>query len=891
MNLKRLVFSLLFIGFFAGITQAQGSKLKRAKSYMEKLNYTGAIELYNQILEKNDNSEAKINLAACYLKVNDPVNAEYWYGQVVRLPEAEPIHRLYYGQMLQRNGKCDLAKEWYEKYVEEVPDDLRGQYLVKACDYEDELMTKNAGIYEITHLDINSNLDDFSPAIYGDGLVFASERDRGTAVKREHCWTGNPFNELYYVDLNATEGSGDEGNVCTTYAPGNPDKFSKDLNSKFHDAAVSFSEDEQQIFFTRNNYLGGKTGKSDDGIIKLKVYSATVSGENDFKNVEGLPFNSDEYSVAHPTLTPDGNRLFFASDMPGGFGGMDLYVSEQENGRWGPPLNLGPSVNTEGNEIFPFYQKDKRLYFSSDGQIGLGGLDIYYMDDKDDGEWGMIENMGYPINTISDDFGVVFNDEGVSGFFSSDRDGGSGRDDIYSFCKTASPVELLVYDEETKEPIQGAEVINDCTGIAHTTGADGKVILDMKMNECCNFAASKEEYEDNTKQGCTTDITLGERVFVEIPLNRAAKFELEGVVYDSSTGLPLEGALVTLVNDCEGEDPDPITTDASGRYYFELDKECCYTVKASKENYFGSPIEDQCTTGLTEPTTLKADLNLQPATTTAVNGSTPIDQPYYSENGDIIPVDDPRHPDYGTRGGVVTDYPSSSLPCDIYKDTDRGMFIDRSTNEPFDGECGGTTYRNGVAGGSSYTSTSTTDYTPSSSSGGTTTTVFNKETGTSSTVFEPGPTEYADNNVGYLLHIYYDFDQSYVRPESEEELQKLCTMMANNSDLVVEIASHTDSRGSNSYNNRLSQRRAESVVRWLCSNCDIDKERLIPRGYGEDKNVNDCANNVPCSEQEHQLNRRTEFRVIGCLSCYDKEAKLSQPKNNPRLDPCEGCPF
>ena len=869
---KRMMFAVFLALFSISVTSAQ-SKLKQARKYMDKLNYIGAIELYNKVLEKNDYAEAKINLAECYRKVNDPENAEYWYGQVVRLPEAEPVHKLFYGQMLQRNGKCDLAKEWYEMYVREVPDDLRGQFLVKACDYEDELMTKNAGIYEINHLEINSNLDDFSPVIYKDGVVFASERDKGSSVKREHCWTGNPFLELYHVDAEKSQ-----TDVCISYEFKKPKKFSNRLNSKFHDAAVSFSDDEQTLFFTRNNFLNGKTGKDDDGIVKLKVYSAKANGDN-WGDLEGLPFNSDEYSVAHPTVTPDGNRLFFASDMPGGFGGMDLYVSEQESGRWGPPQNLGPMVNTEGNEIFPYYQKTGKLFFSSDGQIGLGGLDIYQMEDKDNGEWGMIENLGYPINTISDDFGIVFNDEGTNGFFSSDREGGAGRDDIYSFCKTSSPVEIYVFDAETEEPIAGASVINDCTGNTLTTGEDGKVTIDMKMNECCNFLASMESYTDNEKEGCTTNINIGDPVFVEIPLSKESEFEIEGIVYDQGTGLPLDGAMVTLTNDCDETEEETLVTDATGKYYFKLKEDCCYKVKASKSGYFGNPVDGQCTRGLTEATTLQANLNLAP---TVVNDV--IGDPNETITRDPLNPNDPKNP-------LTPD----GLPCNVYKDVTRGMYIDANTGEPADGPCGGLTYKGGEClncGTDTYVGTPSTDPTTTGSYSPNTAGAYNKETGvTSSPTFESSGTTYGDNSAAYLLHIYYDFDQSYIRDESESELQKLCTMMKENSDLIVEIASHTDSRGSNTYNRRLSQRRAESVVRWLCD-CGIEKERLIPRGYGETKNVNQCANSVPCSEKEHQLNRRTEFRVIGCLSCLEQqETQLSQPKSDPRVDECVGCPF
>ena len=836
MNFTRMIFACLICCLATSGIYAQGAKLKRASMYMESLNYVGAIDLYNQILEKDDVGEAKINLAECYRKVNDSENAEYWYGQVVRIPEAEPVHKLYYGQMLQRNGKCDLAKEWYEQYVDEVPDDLRGQYLVKACDYEDELMTKNAGIYEITHLDINSNLDDFSPAFYGDGIVFSSERDKGSAVKREHCWTGNPFLELHYVDADNTAAEGE----CGAYEFGKVEKFSDRLNSKFHDAAVTFSDDESQIFFTRNNVSEGKVGKSDDGIVKLKVFYATGSDGN-WSKLEGLPFNSDEYSVAHPSLGPGGNMLYFSSDMPGGFGGMDLYVSEQEGGRWGPPINLGPSINTEGNEIFPSYH-DERLYFSSDGQIGLGGLDIYYMQDLGEGEFGSIENIGYPLNTIDDDFGLVFNEDGTKGFFSSDRDGGNGRDDIYSFCKMAAPVEIYVYDADTEEPIEGATVINDCTGNTLTTGEDGRVTIDMKVPECCTFSASMEEYLDNEKEGCTE--TIGEKIFVEIPLSKETQFDLEGIVFDQSTGLPLEGAEVILENDCDKENPESLVTDASGRYYFKLEPDCCYKVKATKEGYFGNPVDNQCTKDLTEPTTLQTNLNLQPTSV-----STTTDQ--VINNGTTT---------YPGETGTVT---SSGPPTGIYKDGGTGLYMDSATGLPAEGTHNGTTYSKGTMEGGNVNDT-----------------------------YVPSGTVYSDGNLGYLLHIYYDFDQSYIRSESESELRKLCQMMNENPDLVVEIASHTDSRGSDSYNRRLSQRRAEAAVRWMCKNCGIERDRLIPRGYGETKNVNQCANSIPCSEQEHQMNRRTEFRVIGCKSCWDNpENTLSKPNENTQVDECQGCPF
>ncbi|MFK8101882.1 MAG: OmpA family protein, partial [Saprospiraceae bacterium] len=531
--------------------------------------------------------------------------------------------------------------------------------------------------------------------------------------------------------------------------------------------------------------------------------------------------------------------LYFASDMPGGFGGMDLYMSEKEDGSWGPPLNLGPTINTEGNEVFPYYHQDKKLYFSSDGQIGLGGLDIYFMEDKEDGEWGAIENLGYPINSISDDFSIIFNEEGTCGHFSSDREGGAGRDDIYSFKKVASPVEILVFDKETKEPIEGAEVLDDCTGETLTTDKEGKVRIDMRMNECCTFTASMATYMNNDEEGCTKDIKTGTPVFVEITLEKELGFEIEGIVCDQSTGLPLEGALVTLTNDCDQE-TQTMTTDATGTYNFKLEKDCCYTVNGTKKSYFGSPIKDQCTRGLEEATTLQANLNLQPISVT--------DAP-----GEIQPIGDGPQTLNGEKD-----------PCaNVYKDVNRGIYIDGNTGEPYTGDCGGVTYEKGV---------------PSN---------------IANSVFPVSPTEYpteeGETSIAYLLHIYYDFNQSYIRGEAEPELQKLYDMMVANPDYVIELSSHTDSRGSNSYNRTLSQRRAEAAVRWLIDK-GINEDRLIPRGYGERKNVNGCANNIPCSEQEHQLNRRTEFRIVGCVG-DEKVRTLSQPNPSPKLDSCQGCPF
>jgi outer membrane protein OmpA-like peptidoglycan-associated protein len=522
--------------------------------------------------------------------------------------------------------------------------------------------------------------------------------------------------------------------------------------------------------------------------------------------------------------------------MPGGFGGMDLYVSELENGRWGPPVNLGPGVNTEGHELFPFIHKTGRLYFATDGHLGLGGMDILYVDDKGNGQWSAPENPGFPINTSEDDFSFSINDEGTCGFFSSDRKGGSGRDDIYSFTKMAMPVKVFVFDADTKEPIEGAFVKAEEINKILKTGKDGYVVVEMKFNTCKDFAAEHEGYEKNTKQGCVKDATSSENAIVEIPLSKNLKHSVEGVVFDDATGLPLPDAKVTLIG-CNDK-PDSVAfvmTDASGRYSFPLEKDCCHKIRGEKDKYFAITTPDTiCTKALKENTTYQVNLRLQPTATK--------------------PEEKPFEP-------VVTTEPAKDKPTKPKKDEvvynpSTGLY--EKNGKPYSGKHKGDDI----------------------------------DKGKSKSKFTPSETKYFDDTtaVAYLLHIYYDFDQSFIRDESLSELKKMEKLMKDNPNYIIEISSHTDARGSNNYNNRLSQRRAESVVRWLVQH-GIERDRLVPRGYGEGMTSNKCINNIPCSEKEHQMNRRTEFRVLGCKDCADKDKIKSAPNEKARIDKCHGCPF
>ncbi|MBK7937028.1 MAG: OmpA family protein [Lewinellaceae bacterium] len=815
MALKNISGIIAFLLLSGNALVAQSGTLKRADDAMRDLDYITAISLYQQVLQKEDNAEAKVNVAECYRKINDTENAEYWYAQVVQLPNARSIHRLYYGMMLQANGKCDLAKAWLKQYIKEAPNDARGQYLAQACDLEEELMTKNRGFYVVSHMPFNSNLDDFSPTVFANTVIFASDRDQSGPVKRTSMWTGNPFAELYSVPFEI------RGIHPGDFQYGGTAKFSKELNTKYHEAAVCVSPDGQMIYFTRNNFDDGKTGRSDEGLVKLKIYGAQTTSNGSWTNITGLPFNSDEYSVAHPSLSADGQRLYFSSNMPGGYGDMDLYVSELVNERWGPGVNLGPVVNTEGNEIFPYIDPNNRLYFSSNGHIGLGGLDIYYTTGNGLYQWNLPVNLGFPMNSKSDDFGITFGGDLTWGYFSSDRDGGAGRDDVYGFQKSASPVEIFVYDAQSKIPVSGAAVANSQTDLTLTTGPDGKIAFDMRYADCADFSVGKKGYEPVVKRGCTNETTPGEITRIEIPIQKQANFIIQGIVFDMTDGYPAEGARVTLANECGKAVPQAYITGSDGRYKFKLDKDCCYSVKAVKDGFIAATSSGNCTKSQDKSTTLKANLSLLP----------------YSD-GEGILAD-------SLEKSVLQQGPKFNPATGLYENPD-GSPASFDLNK-------GLTVRNGV--------------------------LF--DNGTPSKP-EKGPWE--RGSAGYLLHLYYDYNQVNMRQESRPELEKLAKTLLENPDLQVEISSHTDSRGSDEYNLELSQKRADAVVIWLTQH-GVARERLTGRGYGETQPVNHCTNDAPCSEAEYQLNRRTEFRVIG------SGVTISQPKIKGKSAPCAGCPF
>ena len=602
-NLRYFLFALLC--FISIALSAQDSKTKRANELFDKFSFPEAAEAYKKLLAKEDIAEAKIKLADCYRFMNMPIEAEYWYEQVVQLSESEPIHKYYFGMALKSNGKFEEAKQQFLQYAQLVPADTRGLRQVEACEQATYFMT-DPGIYQITLANnVNSGKADFGPAFYKEGIIYASEEN----VKNnemEYNWREQPFLDLFYAKK--------EGENPAQLGKG--ETFKGTVNTYLHEGTLTFTSDFSTMYFTRNSYYRGRIGYDTEEKLKtvnLQIFEAKADGDK-FGDIKSLPFNNDDYSVGHPALSPDGQALYFVSDMPGGYGGTDLYVSYKSGDSWGQPENIGPEINTEGNEMFPFMSKDGTLFFSSDALPGLGGLDIFSTKQLSDGTWGQAENLRYPINTNADDFALIIDEKNENGYFSSNRPGGKGDDDIYSFTRLNNIMTGIVVDCNTQKPVQDAEVeLNEGGAVMQKrkTNASGTFTFPMSPGKEYIVIATKEGYEEGTQNVNTIDVSSAQ-IDIKIPIcpkkdtgksgdgtdgngdpndpnnpngGSGGPCTVVGKITDKTTGKAVNGAVVKLT-DLNTREEKTFVTGPDGGYTFSMGSEADYTVFAQKEFYF-----------------------------------------------------------------------------------------------------------------------------------------------------------------------------------------------------------------------------------------------------------------------------------------------------------------
>jgi outer membrane protein OmpA-like peptidoglycan-associated protein/tetratricopeptide (TPR) repeat protein len=476
-----LFIALLTISFGSYAIDKSNKELKGDK-YFFLYSFDKAADAYTQAEELTN--EGKHRLAESYKNLRKFEDATRVYAELVALPNALPEDYYNYAMVLKSNGNYLESNKWMNKFLAVKPSDHRAKDYAKNSTLLDRYLLDQKQ-FEVRPMDFNTDAFDFGTAYYQDQIVFTSSRSRGKMVVRNDNWTGEPFMTLYVSDV--------EGNQLQS-----PKKMNNNFNSKLNDGPVSFYNDGLAMAFTQND----RKDKSTDKIVELQIYfSSNVDGK--WSEPEAFILNNKGYSVGHPCVTNDGQTMYFTSDMPGGFGGTDLYkISRNDKGNWGNLENMGEKINTEGDELFPFFEENNGvLCFSSNGRFGLGGLDIFVSQPQGD---GYALNMGTPINSQYDDFALIIDDSLRTGYFSSNRAGGEGHADIYGYdvlTKLNIDVRIngVVTDKNDNLLSGTLVVLSDEFGnnlSSAITSTDGAYTFLVDQDEKYKLTGKKEAYLD-----------------------------------------------------------------------------------------------------------------------------------------------------------------------------------------------------------------------------------------------------------------------------------------------------------------------------------------------------------------------------------------------------------
>lgn len=494
--MKTFVYTI-FLSVFAFQANAQKTRVAIADKKYDKNAFVDAISIYEQVAKKGYKDEKMFQkLGNAYYFNAELETASKWYSELYAMNQSqEPEFYYRYSQTLKSITDYTKADKMLEQFNKKSGNDQRSKLFNSHKNYLEEIKA-NSGRYNIIDAGINSGFSDYGSAFYNNNIIFATARDKGGDSEKELKFTNQLVTSLYQSELK-TDGS-----------LGAPKKFSKEIGSKFNVATPVFTNDGLTMYFTGNNYINGKVNKQDKKEILLKLYKASfLNGE--WGNIVELPFNSNQYSVAHPALSSDNKTLYFASNMPGSLGQSDLFKVEiNDLGGFSIPVNLGTPINTEGKETFPFITDSNELYFASDGRPGLGGLDIYVTKINKDDSFEEIKNIGSPVNGVQDDFSFIIDAKSKNGFFSSNRNGGNGSDDIYKFSEIKKiicekQVSGSIIDQDSKEAITDAKVSlfdENFKFIKESSSDDsGHYEFDVLCGKVYYVRAEKEDYE--TKEG------------------------------------------------------------------------------------------------------------------------------------------------------------------------------------------------------------------------------------------------------------------------------------------------------------------------------------------------------------------------------------------------------
>ncbi|AUC82729.1 OmpA family protein [Lacinutrix sp. Bg11-31] len=516
----KLIITLVILSSFS--LTAQTKATKKADKHFAKYQFVEAIEDYTKLTEKGT-ADAYVygRLAEANYNVFNTLEAEKWYAKALETSqEPEMIYK--YSEMLKANGKYEVSNTQMKKFASMRPGDDRAAMFLSNPDYLPKIL-KGGKKFNVQNMDINSAVSDFGGTVKDGKLYISSARND---ARKNYGWNEQPFLDMYSF-TKAEDGSYQEETMLG-------DK----MNTKYHEGLMSFSPNGNTVYFSRESFYENiyeKDSVSNTKYSVLHMFQATKSGDK-FSNIEALTINSRNYSIKNPSVSADGNTLYFASDMPGGFGRYDIYKATIDgNGQIGTPINMGQKVNTEGHEMFPHISDNNTLYFSSTGHLGLGGMDVFYTKEID-GKMAPIRNVGIPINSNGDDFAFSMNEETGEGFVSSNREGGKGDDDIYAIKKIQPlcDVQIIatILDNKTKAPLAGAtaSLVDSKGNILSTKTANAEGIVEYIV-ECeteTELQVTMKDYESNKLSIAGSN---EEEVAVEIALDPIEKIiEVERVV-------------------------------------------------------------------------------------------------------------------------------------------------------------------------------------------------------------------------------------------------------------------------------------------------------------------------------------------------------------------------
>jgi len=866
--LKRIYITLTLLFFLQGVLFAQdenkaNSLFKTAKSDYESLKYGPAIRALELVLKVHpEYTQAVAMLADSYRNIQDYKDAVIWYGKLTSIPNItiKPEWALHYAEVLANVGQYKKSGEWYTKYSAMDKKDNRADGFAKLYAGNMAELYVHQNEWKIQYLNMNTAASEFSPTYYKNGLMFTSNRKGKGIGSHVFEWDETPFTDLYYIkNLSEIKGINldsirevlrirlkDSGkklykeNDDDTYPTSNDTKIVgsyiikmlKDtvgdylstlidvepmpgkINSTYHDGPTAMLPDGS-ILFNRNNYYHGKYAKSNEGINKLKLFTAKAP---DYTDIDPFPYNNDQYSVGHPTLNKAGTLLIFASDMPGGSGASDLYYSKRATVKdaWGKPVNMGKEINTEGNELFPTLYQDSILYFSTNGRPGFGGLDIFKVTLNGTQPINKPTNIGAPVNSSVDDFGLIRSEDGTSGFFSSNR---KGSDDIYGFTYHPFRIRLkgLVVDADSGQPLSNSMVAVKPEGKSFfQTGVAGTFDRPLATDINYTITATKDDYSGTdgvvSTKGITSDTTL------TIVLKLRAKVELKAIAQTKIAPTPV------IIKQLDCDTLRKLV--AVKKIYWDLDKSFVRPDAEPELQYLMAVLS-------THP---ELDVTLASHCDSRASGPYNIAlsmrrsvsaKAYLLAHG--VDVKRIKIEYYGKSR--LTNKCADGVPCseaDQQLNRRTEFILTKNGKELQNVDC------NWLMN------------------------YFNEK--------KPAPVAKVANcdslhDMVAVRKIYYDLDKSFIRPDAHDELAHLMAVLNSHPQYQVILASHCDSRASGPYNIGLSMRRSRAARAYLLEH-GIAASRMRIEYYGKSRLTNKCTDGVPCSEVDQQLNRRTEFILI-----------------------------